>query len=131
MEQESRINVSETMEGFLNVGTKMGQCITWDKRWCVLDHTLLKIWNDPADVDVTPLFKIDLSVAGTTISAADRSICPRPRTLLLEKPNVRLSDKSRRLFLSADTMKEYKDWEEKFNSVLLTLREWGLGCNEQ
>lgn len=130
MNVESEVHITETTEGFLTIGKETGGCITWNRRWCVLQQHELKYWNYPCDTDTSePLEVIDLTLCATSvIGSADRKMCARPRTLFIETiKNIDqspTSDNRIQRFLSADSNNDKKNWENKLNSVISFLRNW-------
>ncbi|GLV43344.1 scraps [Carabus blaptoides fortunei] len=115
--------------GFLTIGTESGGCTAWNRRWCVVDGPMLRFWNYPSDEDTCdPLQEVDLkNCANARIEIADRTLCARARTLLLE--TVTPEDKSCTIdkhFLSTDTGLEMKIWETKLNTIVSALRTWNV-----
>lgn len=78
-------------------------------------------------VEIPPLEVLNLKKCATgLVDVAERSLCPRPRTLLLETYEYSGIYKTiLRHFLSADSMEEMNMWREKINGVVLSLRAWG------
>lgn len=132
MNVERQVHIAETIEGFLTVGKETGDCITWNRRWCVLQQSKIKYWNYPCETDTSPpLEVIDLTLCGNSeIASAPRSICARPKTFLIEiiKDTDQLPcyENCFRRFLSADSNKDKKNWENKLNSVISFLRNWNF-----
>lgn len=118
--------------GFLTIGTESGGSTAWNRRWCVVDGPMLRFWNYPSEEDsCDSLHEIDLKkCANARIEIADRTLCARPRTLLLETmQNLKCEDKSctiERHFLSTDTGSELKTWESKLNTIVSALRTWNV-----
>lgn len=80
-----------------------------------------------------PVEVLDLAKCATgLVNLAERSICARPRTLLLEiYKETGLYRIVTKHFLSVDTMGEMKIWQQKLNAIVLSLRNWGetqIGC---
>lgn len=134
MNVNSYINIRQSMEGFLNVGAETGGFITWNRMWCSLRGSELKYFNYPDEIETgIPLGMVDLRTSASgMIKKANRSMCPKPRTLLLETVNLQadvIADADEvpvviRYFLSADTAIEMRSWEDALNSILLSLTKW-------
>lgn len=95
---------------------------------------------------IPPLGEIDLTYCVSAwIGLAERELCARPKTLLLETARQpRPEDEESftmhctsnrtilRHFLSADTNIELKQWEIKLNSIVSCLRNWNcMQCQIQ
>lgn len=127
-----KVTITEEIDGFLTIGTESGGLITWNRRWCSLKEAKLRYWNYPYEMDnKAPLEVIDLnSCVNAAVGTAERSVCARPRTLLLllefeSKDKNKMNDVLVvKRFLSTDKLKEKKDWESKLNSVISTLYSW-------
>ncbi|XP_022908260.1 putative autophagy-related protein 11 isoform X2 [Onthophagus taurus] len=123
------VNIDETYSDFLNIGTENGENIIWNRRWCTLLNTQFKYWNSPNDEETDePLKTIDLTYSIRDVLHADRSICPRAKTLQLDvliplQPN---GDQYtiERYFLTSDTSESMHNWDKYFNSIISTLRAW-------
>lgn len=124
----SLIILPVSFSGFLNVGKETSSGIAWNRLWCLLEGKLIKCFRYPNDAEEcrNPVEVLALDCcASDVVKAADRSICARPRTLLLEvfeEKDLRIVLVSR--FLSADSVSEVKTWEKKINSVISALKEW-------
>uniref|UniRef100_A0A182NJC6 PH domain-containing protein n=1 Tax=Anopheles dirus TaxID=7168 RepID=A0A182NJC6_9DIPT len=72
--------------GFLDVGEKVDEGITWSRRWCKMNGFLLEFWNYPQECqEKQPVLFIDLvKCINERIELADRTICSRPRTVKVE-----------------------------------------------
>lgn len=126
---ESFVTIKEQYSGFLNVGTQTStNIVSWNRRWCSLFDTELRLWNDPVERG-KPVETIDLRLCiNSFISVVDRSMCARPKTLLLEINNA--NRRIIRYFLNADSINDMKKWETVFNSVVSSLRLWHcMKCN--
>lgn len=132
---QSSVNLDVQCSGFLNIGFKSGGCATWTRRWCSLSDSQLNYWNYPHEAnECKPLGFFDLSCCVTSyVTLADREICPRPRTLLLEIAKFPENNENNlltqthlieRYFLSTDTLEELKLWEKKINAIVIALRNW-------
>lgn len=79
---------------------------------------------DDGDEENSPVEVLELDTCtSAVVTMASRTICARPRTLLLEffeKEGEVLVNR----FLSADSMAEMKEWEKRINSVVGALRSW-------
>lgn len=123
----SEVNLDVRCSGFLNIGFKSGGCATWTRRWCSLFGSQLNYWNYPhEELERNPIGCFELSCCVTSyVTLADREICPRPRTLLLEiAENNENTHTIERYFLATDTTEELKVWENKINAVVIALRNW-------
>ncbi|XP_031348646.1 anillin-like isoform X2 [Photinus pyralis] len=138
----SSIELSLTHKGFLTIGSEAGGLAVWNRRWCLLDGSVLKYWNYPQDSDFSePVNTIDLSYCViSSISRANRELCARPRTLVIETGRPSNSDATpytiTRHYLSADSVEEMETWERLLNYVLSSLRNWNcmnfqLNCKSE
>ena len=137
-----RLHLSVTHEGFITHGDEAGGYARWNRRWCVLKGHTLMFWNYPREQEVKePLMTIKLiNCVSKKITTADRTICARPRTLLLEiMRNKNEEDKNNmvieyqtpgtkivRHFLFCDTLPDLMEWTAKLNHVIFALREWNV-----
>ncbi|XP_046484802.1 anillin-like [Neodiprion pinetum] len=137
----SKLQLSVYHAGFLTHGDEAGGFAAWNRRWCVLQNQTLMFWNYPCDQEEKqPLATIDLSnCTSPEINAVDRSMCAKPRTLLIEtfrERNVsdrnsmllecRLSCTVIRNLLCCDTLKDLNLWKSKINRVVSALRDWNV-----
>ncbi|GJQ87888.1 hypothetical protein Trydic_g1157 [Trypoxylus dichotomus] len=120
---ESFIDIKEHFSGFLHVGAQTNSdFVSWNRRWCTLNDTELLLWTDPIESG-NPVDIIDLKTCiNSWISVVERSICARPKTLLLETRNA--NRQIIRYLLNADTFEDMKKWENVLNSVVSALRTW-------
>lgn len=125
------VNVNVQLQGFLTIGKEnTANCIMWNRRWCVLSNGRIQFWNYPSDSeDKDPLDTIALKLPNRLlVKTADRSICPKPRTLQLEIEVASLDSENdrtvKRLFLSADTTDEKRNWEACLNLVVSSSKKW-------
>uniref|UniRef100_A0A182JVQ9 PH domain-containing protein n=1 Tax=Anopheles christyi TaxID=43041 RepID=A0A182JVQ9_9DIPT len=74
------------MSGFLDIGEKVEEGISWNRRWCKMNGFMLEFWNYPQECqEKQPILYIDLvKCINERIHLADRSICSRPRTFKVE-----------------------------------------------
>uniref|UniRef100_A0A182QLG0 PH domain-containing protein n=1 Tax=Anopheles farauti TaxID=69004 RepID=A0A182QLG0_9DIPT len=74
------------VSGFLDVGEKGDDGITWSRRWCKMNGFMLEFWNYPQECqEKQPVLYIDLvKCINERIELADRTICSRPRTFKVE-----------------------------------------------
>ncbi|KAJ8674219.1 hypothetical protein QAD02_005481 [Eretmocerus hayati] len=127
--------------GFLTHGDEAGGHAVWNRRWCVLRNDRLLFWNYPRDESSRPpLHQIELTnCVSHEIGLAERRLCPRPRTLLIETVRSRSAiDRDSiivecrstctvvRNFLSCDTQQDLTEWQSKLNHVVSALREWNI-----
>lgn len=119
------MDVKAHLEGFLTVGDGSSEVIAWNRRWCVLNNTKIYFWNYPSDTESKePVGTLDLSMSNQSSAiTADRSICPKPRTLLIETKEKNAT-KIKRMFLSADSTTDKKQWETMLNMVLAGQKLW-------
>lgn len=109
--------------GFLTIGFEDKSHPTWNRRWCVLEGSLLKYWNYPSEeFSCKPIGTIDLANATEKSSPADRCVCPRPKSLCLLIKNT--ENVVLKYFLSADNLEEKLGWLEEINLVFGTLTVW-------
>ncbi|XP_046749864.1 anillin-like protein 1 isoform X2 [Diprion similis] len=144
-----KLHLSVSHAGFLTHGDEAGGFAAWNRRWCVLQGQTLMFWNYPCDQeDKEPLTTIDLTnCISSEISTVERSMCAKPRTLLIETfrqrsvldrnsmlLECRLSCTVVRNLLCCDTVKELNQWKSNLNRVVSALRDWNVTCrfpNEQ
>lgn len=115
--------------GFLTIGTETGKSITWNREWCFFQGFVLKYWNYPSQQEfVEPIGIIDISYCiASSITQADRTLCARARTLLLELEYMCKKTNThsiRNYYLSADNLEEMDDWKRRLNFALNSLRNW-------
>ncbi|KAK0095196.1 hypothetical protein PV326_009018 [Microctonus aethiopoides] len=138
----SKLHLSVSHQGFLNYGTECGGLAVWNRKWCVLRGHTLMFWNYPKDQEdkKPPLVMIDLIYCiSEKIAPVNRSLCAKPRTLLVEAVRARTEvDESSlmlechegctiiRHLLSYDSTRELVDWMSKLNHVVTVLREWNI-----
>lgn len=135
---ETQVKIEESFKGFLTIGIETrSTVIRWDRRFCLLDGRYLKYWNYPQEEEngVAPMEVLNLEKCTIgVVNVAERHICARPRTLLLEiYKHTGIYTTILKRFLSADTIKEMKMWQTKINAIVSTLRNWGetrtpIGC---
>lgn len=123
---KSHVDIPVKHSGFLTIGTKISNTISWNRRWCVLSSHLLHAWNYPCDEDgVEPLETIDLKkCVNAIVDVADRSVCPRPRTLLLETANAEDPSRFDTYFFQTDTLSEMRTWHDQINKIVSATRTW-------
>lgn len=121
----TQVKVLLKHSGFLTIGTSIGGSILWNRRWCSLKGNLMYFWNYPCYEDsIKPLEIIDLRrCMNALIASVDRTICPRPKTLLLETKEDN-TDEFVKHFINFDTLTDMRTWEEQLNKVINTLRTW-------
>ncbi|KAK9869104.1 hypothetical protein WA026_002862 [Henosepilachna vigintioctopunctata] len=119
------VKVPNTASGFLTVGEQFNGILLWNRQWCVLDNGKLRFWDYPGGKEATRVIEISRCLQ-RTISLADKSFCPRPRTLHLKlgAESVRDGSIPSNLYLAADSLEDLRYWSEKLNSVLTTLTLW-------
>ncbi|CAH1111301.1 unnamed protein product [Psylliodes chrysocephalus] len=124
MRIETSFQLTNRLPGFLTIGVDNDKnCLTWNRRWCILDGFLLKYWNYPSDEASEPLGEIDVRLtAAEKIVPADRTVCARPRTLAL--PVSDADGGVKKYFLSADTQSDLLMWESELNFVVQSLMIW-------
>ncbi|XP_034940589.1 anillin-like [Chelonus insularis] len=141
LELNCNLHYSIEHQGFVTQGNECGGLIAWNRRWCILkSHTLL-FWNYPEDQEnKMPMMVINLMhCVSEQISPAHRSLCAKPRTLLIETLRVQHPDDTNNLMmechqsftiikhlLSFDSTRELVDWMSKLNHILSILREWNF-----
>lgn len=113
------VHLTQKINGFLTIAMKRDGYPIWNRRWCLLEGHFIKYWNYPIEENVVePLNVINLKDCSICeVTAVDRSVCARARTLLLpiHKDNY---------FLSADALNEFNEWKMKINFVLDSLHKW-------
>ncbi|KAL3286106.1 hypothetical protein HHI36_000619 [Cryptolaemus montrouzieri] len=115
--------------GFLSIGEKCKEAVTWNTQWCILESNELKFWNYPGkENEVPPNKTINLTrCLLQKIQKADKELCPRPRSLYLEigpqDTDAPLSKEV--LYLSTDNEDDFNAWQKELNSVLTVLIQWG------
>ncbi|XP_012272000.1 anillin-like isoform X2 [Orussus abietinus] len=140
------LDLTITHSGFLTHGDEAGGLAVWNRRWCVLQGHSLMFWNYPPDEETkSPLLTIDLKhCISDKITIAERTICAKPRTLLIETARRRdASDRNSmmmecrssltivRNLLSCDDTNDLMKWMTKFNHVISALREWSVSLQPQ
>ncbi|XP_076268404.1 anillin-like isoform X2 [Rhynchophorus ferrugineus] len=122
------VELTNKSTGFLTIGTEKTHLV-WNRRWCMLEGPILKYWNYPSEESSSdPIGAIDLGQAMEEVIPADRSLCPRPKTLHLL---IKGPDDLIKYFLSADTLEEKEKWFEEISFVIGTLKAWGrIDCTE-
>lgn len=141
MDVSSRLNLLGKVSGFITMGSEAGGCATWSRRWCSMHDYQLSYWSYPSDEEtMQPIGSIDLRYCVTSsILAADRVLCAKPRTLLLEVGRIkRMNDRDSltmvckhavtiiRHYLSFDAVDEMQMWQMTLDSVVNSLRNWNL-----
>ncbi|XP_048518172.1 anillin-like isoform X3 [Dendroctonus ponderosae] len=117
------VKLSNRMGGFLTIGFEDKTPLVWNRRWCVLSGHLLKYWNYPSEeFNSHPVGVIDLSRAAAQATSAVRSVCPRPKSLLLQIQSREQSVLA--YFLTADTLEDKERWKTDINFVIETLECW-------
>lgn len=121
----SQVTVNVKLEGFLTVGEDNSKFIVWNRRWSVLNNTEICFWNYPSEAEnKEPMARVSLEICSqSSVSTADRSTCPKPRTLLIETKSENSMD-IKRLFLSYDSMEEKRKWETTLNMILGSQKKW-------
>ncbi|KAH0539462.1 anillin-like [Cotesia glomerata] len=133
------LNFSLDHKGFVNYLDEYDGLTYWTRRWCVIQGSHILFWNYPEDQeDKPPVVTIDLHCcASDKINHVTRSMCARPRTLLIEtlrqidandKPSLLIECHSGftlvKHLLSYETTRELVDVMDKMNYVLGILRKW-------
>ncbi|KAJ8941352.1 hypothetical protein NQ314_010415 [Rhamnusium bicolor] len=121
---KSEVELYNRMSGFLTIGLDNEHgCTIWNTRWCVLEGYNFRYWNYPSEETTTsPLGSVDLSnCVEQLICPADRSLCARPRTLMLP---IRHDQSIKKYLLSTDEFSDMKLWEKELNYVVCVLRIW-------
>lgn len=91
----------------------------------MLEGAILKYWNHPSEEVTGALGSLDLNYClEQQISIVDRSLCARPRTLMVP---VKYKEGERKYLLSADKLSDMKEWEKEINYVLRALSMWKCG----
>uniref|UniRef100_A0A2M4CG11 Putative actin-binding protein anillin n=1 Tax=Anopheles darlingi TaxID=43151 RepID=A0A2M4CG11_ANODA len=77
---------SSEVSGFLDVGSKVNDQISWNRRWCKMNGFTMEFWNYPQEChEKQPVQCIDLvRCLNERIELADRSICSRTRTMKID-----------------------------------------------
>ncbi|XP_050094840.1 serine/arginine repetitive matrix protein 2 isoform X2 [Anopheles aquasalis] len=77
---------SSDVSGFLDVGSKVNERISWNRRWCKMNGFTMEFWNYPQEChEKQPILYIDLvRCVNERIELADRSICSRTRTMKID-----------------------------------------------
>lgn len=129
MKLQSEIDIPIKHSGFLTVGSKIGGSIAWNRRWSVLGGPSVRFWNYPCDEDGNECMdSIDLrKCVNARIESVDRTMCARPKTLLLETLKNQ-DDALERYYFCADTLSEMRNWESQLNKVISALRTWNDSC---
>lgn len=132
----SALSIPLRYAGFLTVGLDIGHGLTpsWNRRWCELRAPLLRVCDGPrrrdddADDDDASdvLHVVDLRrCINARVEPVCRSVCARPKTLLLETSSTATPAADlRRYLLSADTISEMRAWETHLNKVVAALHTW-------
>ncbi|XP_066147406.1 anillin-like isoform X2 [Euwallacea fornicatus] len=109
---------------FLTIGFEDKGHLLWNRRWCVLDGAELKYWNYPSEeFCCSPIGNVSLKLALEPCRPADRSICPRSKSLsLLIKGKE--EEEVVNYFLAFDSSEEKKRWLGDINFVIGTLSAW-------
>lgn len=112
--------------GFLTIAKQ--NHFAWERRWCVLDGTVLKIWNAPQDVDFrSPIEILDFDkCVSLTVENANRQLCPKPRTLVLEYLCDGRKNGMKQYFLNTDNDGEYEKWDAGLKEVVTFLHSWKM-----
>nr|XP_023018130.1 anillin-like protein 1 isoform X1 [Leptinotarsa decemlineata]XP_023018131.1 anillin-like protein 1 isoform X1 [Leptinotarsa decemlineata]XP_023018132.1 anillin-like protein 1 isoform X1 [Leptinotarsa decemlineata]XP_023018133.1 anillin-like protein 1 isoform X1 [Leptinotarsa decemlineata] len=121
-------HLTNKTSGFLTIGIENEQLFTtWNRRWCLLEGSDFKYWNYPSEEIAAPLGNINLCFSkAQKVIPADRTICARPRTLMIPIQN---DTSEKRYLLSADTIEGLKMWENELNFVIKSLMIWnGMEC---
>ncbi|OXU31558.1 hypothetical protein TSAR_007398 [Trichomalopsis sarcophagae] len=136
-----RLELSVFHTGFLTYGDEAGGMTAWNRRWCVLKGHNLLFWNYPREQECKPpLYSIDLDkCVSRHIGLISRSLCAKPRTLLIETSRSRNAIDRDSIFvecrstctvvrhlLSCDTFQDLIEWQSKLNHVTTALREWSI-----
>lgn len=110
--------------GFLTIGEEATGNYTWNRKWCVLEGTIIKYWNYPIDEEFkAPIGVLDLKKSTTTtIKLAQRNICAKPRTFLIEFD-------ANKFYFSADTSEDLKVWLNILDEITICLNGWNLLSN--
>lgn len=105
---------------------------TWERRWCTLDGTTMKIWNTPLDVDFNHAVEIvDFKkCAFLAVRSASRQFCPKTKTLVLEIAFSGRGNGVQQYFLNADNASDYEMWNNGLNEVVAFLNSWKVFCND-
>ncbi|XP_066593181.1 anillin-like [Prorops nasuta] len=134
-----KLHISVTHAGFITHGDEAGGYAVWNRRWCMLEGHNLKFWNYPQDQEEkAPAAVIDLmQCISKEATVVDRTLCARPRTLLVKTARPRkITDQNSillecneshtivRNLLSCDTSDDLIVWRSKLNHVIFSLREW-------
>ncbi|XP_008544355.1 anillin [Microplitis demolitor] len=135
------LNFSVDHKGFVNYLDEYDGLTYWTRRWCIFQGSYLLFWNYPEDVEnKPPVVVIDLhSCASEKINHVTRSMCARPRTLLIETLRQSAADDKASLLiechsgftvtkhlLSYETTRELVDVMDKLNYVIGILRKWKI-----
>ncbi|XP_015589472.1 anillin [Cephus cinctus] len=136
-----KLHLSVSHAGFLTRGDEVGGLGVWNRQWCILEGHSLMFWNYPRDQETkNPLLTIDLTQCiSNMVTTVDRTLCARPRTLLIETARPRsTTDRDNMLvecrqsctivrnILSCDTAEDLAEWSSKLNHVISALREWNV-----
>ncbi|KAJ8968138.1 hypothetical protein NQ317_007864 [Molorchus minor] len=118
----SELKLTNRTSGFLTIGTDNEHgCAIWNRRWCVLAGTNLTYWNYPSEETSSPFGALDLRhCLDQRVQVADRSVCARPRTLVLSIKTQSV----KKYRLSADDGPSLERWYNELNSVVSSLRVW-------
>ncbi|CAH0555649.1 unnamed protein product [Brassicogethes aeneus] len=130
-----RLTIDSKLTGFMNMGQEIGDRVFWEKKWCVLRETQLKIFNYPSFEDIVdPVQCLNLiySVGPSTVTTngAKKSFLlkiARPSTCedvdrpsLRSKPNFVLD----KYFFSSDAYKDFQKWNSEVKTIIDTLNDW-------
>lgn len=86
LKMSCKLNMSIGHSGFITYGNESEGLAVWNRLWCVLKGHTLMFWNYPREQEIKkPLMSIDLlHCLSESIVEISRSLCAKPRTLLLE-----------------------------------------------
>ena len=107
--------------GFLTMGCHFRDVVVWNRRWCVLDGCLLKVYNSPSDEDFgEALFVISLADCPLgEVKEASRTECTRRRSMVL---TINEEDRVVSYYFMADDSQDLTTWLSNFNLILDLLR---------
>lgn len=118
--------------GFLTTAMRNpARSFTWERRWCTLEGTTMKIWNSPLDVDFNHAVEIvDFrKCAFLAVGCANRQFCPKTKTLVLEVAFSGRGSGVQQYLLNADSASDYEMWNNGLNEVVTFLNSWKVFCN--
>lgn len=127
--------IDAKLTGFMNMGQKIGERVFWEKKWCVLRETQLKIFNYPSFEDfVDPIYCLNLiySVGPcmSTVNGKRKSFVlkiARPGTANdVDRPSLRTRPNFvlEKFYFSGDNFGEYQKWNEEIQDVMQALVDW-------